>query len=49
VPGHAGLVKRVVVASSDKAYGAQPKLPTSKSMPLEGREPVRSVASRAPI
>jgi len=36
---HAGLVKRVVVASSDKAYGAQPKLPYVESMPLEGREP----------
>ena len=34
-----GLVKRVVVASSDKAYGAQPKLPYVESMPLEGREP----------
>jgi CDP-glucose 4,6-dehydratase len=36
---HASLVTRVVVASSDKAYGAQPKLPYVESMPLEGREP----------
>lgn len=36
---HTGLVKRVVVASSDKAYGTQPKLPYVESMPLEGREP----------
>jgi CDP-glucose 4,6-dehydratase len=34
-----GLVRRVVVASSDKAYGTQPKLPYVESMPLEGREP----------
>jgi len=36
---HSGLVKRVVVASSDKAYGKQPHLPYVESMPLEGREP----------
>jgi CDP-glucose 4,6-dehydratase len=34
-----GLVRRLVVASSDKAYGAQPRLPYVESMPLEGREP----------
>jgi CDP-glucose 4,6-dehydratase len=32
------LVKRVVVASSDKAYGEQP-LPYKETMPLEGRQP----------
>jgi CDP-glucose 4,6-dehydratase len=32
-------VKRVVVASSDKAYGAQPVLPYDESSPLEGRFP----------
>jgi len=32
-------VKRVVVASSDKAYGEQPKLPYDESMPLQGRHP----------
>lgn len=36
---HSGLVKRVVVASSDKAYGAQKKLPYREDMPLEGRFP----------
>jgi CDP-glucose 4,6-dehydratase len=36
---HAEVVRRVVVASSDKAYGTQPKLPYVESMPLEGREP----------
>lgn len=32
-------VKQIVVASSDKAYGAQEKLPYSESTPLEGRHP----------
>lgn len=32
-------VKRVVVASSDKAYGEQPRLPYDESMPLQGRHP----------
>lgn len=32
-------VKRVVVASSDKAYGEQPALPYDESMPLQGRHP----------
>jgi CDP-glucose 4,6-dehydratase len=32
-------VKRVVVASSDKAYGDQPDLPYSESAPLQGRHP----------
>jgi CDP-glucose 4,6-dehydratase len=36
---HPGLVRRIVVASSDKAYGTQAKLPYVESMPLEGREP----------
>lgn len=36
---HAALVRRVVVASSDKAYGTQKYLPYVESMPLEGREP----------
>ena len=34
-----GGVKRVVVASSDKAYGVQPRLPYSEDMPLQGRHP----------
>lgn len=33
------LVKRVVVASSDKAYGDQEKLPYDENTPLEGRHP----------
>ena len=36
---HSGLVRRVVVASSDKAYGEQSRLPYLESMPLEGRAP----------
>ena len=32
-------VKRIVVASSDKAYGDQEKLPYDESAPLEGRHP----------
>lgn len=34
-----GLVQRVVVASSDKAYGEQPMLPYIEDMPLAGRAP----------
>jgi CDP-glucose 4,6-dehydratase len=33
------LVKSVVVASSDKAYGAQPTLPYDETMPLSGAHP----------
>ncbi len=33
------LVKAVVVASSDKAYGSQEKLPYSEDTPLAGRHP----------
>jgi CDP-glucose 4,6-dehydratase len=33
------LVKRVVVASSDKAYGTQAKLPYTEDAPLAGRHP----------
>ena len=36
---HAGIVKRVVVASSDKAYGEQERLPYTEDMPLRGRFP----------
>ncbi len=35
---HAHLVERVVIASSDKAYGEQ-QLPYTEDMPLEGRYP----------
>lgn len=36
---HADLVSRVVVASSDKAYGSQPDLPYTEESPLDGRHP----------
>jgi CDP-glucose 4,6-dehydratase len=32
-------VRAIVIASSDKAYGAQPKLPYAEDMPLQGRHP----------
>jgi CDP-glucose 4,6-dehydratase len=32
-------VRRVVVASSDKAYGDQPRLPYDETTPLQGRHP----------
>ncbi|HEX2864022.1 MAG TPA: NAD-dependent epimerase/dehydratase family protein, partial [Deinococcales bacterium] len=36
---HADLVRRVVVASSDKAYGTSDVLPYTEAMPLRGRHP----------
>lgn len=36
---HAGLVGRVLVASSDKAYGVHSDLPYTESAPLQGRGP----------
>jgi len=36
---HRDLVKRIVVASSDKAYGDSDVLPYTEAMPLEGRHP----------
>jgi CDP-glucose 4,6-dehydratase len=36
---HGSLVKRVVVASSDKAYGDAPTLPYTEDMPVNGRHP----------
>ncbi|MFU1721302.1 GDP-mannose 4,6-dehydratase [Bacillus velezensis] len=33
------LIKRVIVASSDKAYGDQPTLPYDENMPLQGKHP----------
>jgi CDP-glucose 4,6-dehydratase len=32
-------IRRIVVASSDKAYGTAPHLPYDETMPLEGRHP----------
>jgi len=36
---HAPHVESIVIASSDKAYGAQTELPYHEGMPLEGRHP----------
>jgi len=36
---HSDSVKRVVVASSDKAYGAHEHLPYTEDMPLQGQQP----------
>jgi len=36
---HPDLVRRAVVASSDKAYGTQAQLPYTEDTPLEGRHP----------
>jgi CDP-glucose 4,6-dehydratase len=36
---HRALVKRVVIASSDKAYGDAPQLPYTEDMPVNGRHP----------
>jgi CDP-glucose 4,6-dehydratase len=36
---HRGIVQRVVIASSDKAYGEQPALPYTEEMPLQGSHP----------
>jgi CDP-glucose 4,6-dehydratase len=36
---HTSLLKRIVVASSDKAYGDAPTLPYTEDMPLNGRHP----------
>jgi CDP-glucose 4,6-dehydratase len=36
---HTGLVRSVVVASSDKAYGEPQTLPYTEDMPLKGRHP----------
>jgi len=36
---HPSLVRRIVVASSDKAYGAQARLPYTEDMSLDGRRP----------
>jgi CDP-glucose 4,6-dehydratase len=36
---HKTLVQRIVVASSDKAYGSSPILPYTEEMPLRGQHP----------
>ena len=42
------LIKRVIVASSDKAYGDQPTLPYDENMPLQGKHPY-DVSKAVPI
>ena len=46
---HRDLVRRVVVASSDKAYGSQPNLPYTEDTPLTGRHPYEVSKSAADI
>lgn len=36
---HHTLVRRIVIASSDKAYGVSPTLPYTEDMPLQGQHP----------
>jgi CDP-glucose 4,6-dehydratase len=36
---HSRLIRQVVIASSDKAYGEQATLPYTEDMPLQGRHP----------
>jgi CDP-glucose 4,6-dehydratase len=43
------LVRRVIVASSDKAYGAHRKLPYTEDTPLEGRFPYDASKSCADL
>jgi len=46
---HPDLVKRVVVASSDKAYGEHEQLPYTEDMPLQGRYPYEASKSCADL
>jgi CDP-glucose 4,6-dehydratase len=46
---HPELVKRVVVASSDKAYGEQDQLPYTEEMPLRGHQPYEASKSCADL
>jgi CDP-glucose 4,6-dehydratase len=46
---HRELVERVVIASSDKAYGAQPKLPYTEDMPVAGMHPYEVSKSAADL
>jgi CDP-glucose 4,6-dehydratase len=43
------LIKRVLVASSDKAYGAHDRLPYTEDMPLQGRFPYDASKSCADL
>jgi CDP-glucose 4,6-dehydratase len=42
-------VKQIVIASSDKAYGDQPKLPYTEDMPLQGSHPYDASKSCADL
>jgi CDP-glucose 4,6-dehydratase len=46
---HPDIVQRVVVASSDKAYGAVDVLPYREEMPLGGREPYEASKAAADL
>ena len=46
---HRDLVERVVIASSDKAYGAQPRLPYTEDMPVAGMHPYEVSKSAADL
>lgn len=46
---HADLIKRAVVASSDKAYGDQEQLPYTEDMPLLGKQPYEASKTCADI
>jgi len=46
---HDDLVRRLVVASSDKAYGPQPVLPYHEGTPLAGRRPYEVSKSAADL
>ena len=43
------VVERVVIASSDKAYGAQPALPYTEDMPVGGTQPYEVSKSAADL
>lgn len=46
---HGDVVERIVVASSDKAYGSQAFLPYDETMPLQGRHPYDASKSCADL
>ena len=46
---HSDLIKRVVIASSDKAYGESDQLPYTEDLPLKGRQPYEASKSCADL
>ncbi len=46
---HRAMVERVVVASSDKAYGTPPRLPYTEDMPVAGMHPYEVSKSAADL